>query len=529
AAVAITASGYCQTGAVGSVYPSVGTSPVTYGVTFTDAAGKTVVAPGLPTIEIQDNTSTYQSTSGTINTTGGTVAFSINQSAQTFTLTPSSSSISGAAVNIKGVPPSGTDALSFAVTKSFSFYTGSAPPAHNFVAAVQQTGVGSGVVDFYNVSLGANTPGSDTFSAYSPASLAVTNSTNEGKADVNNPTDVAWDSNGDLLVANAGTNTTTDSGNMACVPAGAISTGANVATTVSTNAFNPQHLAYDSRDSSIALANNGTTAPYVMPEYTFPNNYVAASAPRNLAASGFGATAVMSMPSATAGTYAVALTTGAEEDPAYSGTQGTNKVAVYTPSGTETDIKDDTHYGIDKPQSLAWDNANGQLVIANYSVYHPLVSFYSASYTQVKTINTTNQNYLVATSPDGHVAVAWIAAYGYSQVQVYDNTATRAAVGGPIPFNATSDSGVCTNYIYGTDGSLVNTMKWLSNTKLLIGVQAYSSGAATSKNGLYIYDISNLTAPAGYDDLTCAGFSAAPTNTGFVQMTAKPLAAAFKT
>ena len=71
----------CQNGTVGTTFGTVGTSAVTFNVAYTDAAGKTIPTGvvGQPKLQIQDNTATYQSASGTINATGGTVAFNINQ------------------------------------------------------------------------------------------------------------------------------------------------------------------------------------------------------------------------------------------------------------------------------------------------------------------------------------------------------------------------------------------------------------------------------------------------------------------
>lgn len=267
------------------------------------------------------------------------MAFTINQAAQTFTLTPSNSSVTNATVNIKAVPANSADGLNFALTKTFTFSTGTAPPSHNFLAAVEQFGVGSGSVDFFNVSLGGS-GSADTFSAYSPATLATTNSTNEGKPDVDNPLDLAWDTNGDLLIGNGGTTTGTpqDNGNLACVPVGAIATGANTSTTISTNVDDPVGIAYDSRDGSVALSNNPTSATTQIAEYTLSGNYAAASPPRNLAASGYGSFGLSAIPDLAAGTYAIGLTDGLETDPAHN--TGKSKIALFSPTGSETDITD---------------------------------------------------------------------------------------------------------------------------------------------------------------------------------------------
>ena len=477
----VSGNGSCQTGPVGSAFGSVGTSPITFTVAYTDAQNKTILPPGMPKLEIQDNTATYQTSSGTINGTGGTVAFSINQAAQSFTLTPSNSSTTNANVNVKAVPAdtnvgSGgpADGLSFAKTKTFAFSTGVAPPTHNFIALVEQLTLSSGQVDFYNVTLGGNTAGSDTFSAFSPATLAVTASTNEaGVNDVDNPQDLRWDSTGDLLIANGG-GAAGDNGNVACVPLGAIATGANSATTVSTNADDPVSLGYDSRNGTLAVANQPASSPKQLAEYVLTGNYTAST--KYLTASGFGSFGtgtVTEMPSLTAGTFAIALSKGIEEDTAHGGTAGTNKVAIFSPTGVETDITDDVSYSVDNPWGIAWDAADSQLAIANNSSFHKLLSFYTVSGTPTlqKTVNTTFKNTLVASSADGHIAVAWVKQFGYMQVQIYTNHAGATAptpVFGPIPYNGTTTSCGST-YIYGNGTTIVNALRWLSNTKLLVG------------------------------------------------------------
>ncbi|HEV2642591.1 MAG TPA: hypothetical protein VGT98_07790, partial [Candidatus Elarobacter sp.] len=179
ATMIVNGAGSCQTGPVGAAFGSVGTSPVTFTVAISDPAGKSIIAPGMPILQIKDNTATFQSSSGTINGTGGTVAFTINQAAQTFTLTPSNSTTTNASVQVKEVPANTnttSDGLggSFPAVKTFAFSTGVAPPSHNFIALVEQLTLASGQVDLYTVTLGGNTAGSDTFTAFSPATLAVT-------------------------------------------------------------------------------------------------------------------------------------------------------------------------------------------------------------------------------------------------------------------------------------------------------------------------------------------------------------------
>ena len=542
ATMIVNGAGSCQTGPVGAAFGSVGTSPVTFTLAIKDPAGKSIVGPGLPKLEIQDNTATYQTSSGTINGTGGTVGFSINQATQTFTLTPSNSTTTNASVNVKEVPANtngASDGLggSFPAVKTFAFSTGVAPPSHNFLAAVEQLTLASGQVDLYNVTLGGNTAGSDTFSAFSPATLAVTASTNEaGVNDVDNPQDLRWDSTGDLLIANGG-GAPGDNGNVACVPLGAIATGANSATTVSTNADDPISLGYDSRDGTLAVANQPASSPKQLAEYVLTGNYTASSNNLHVAGFGsFGTGTATEMPSLAAGTFAISLSTGAEEDTSHGGTAGTNKVAIFSPTGVETDIADDVNYSVDNPWGLAWDAADSQLVIANNSVWHRLLSFYSVSGAPAlqKSVLIGFKSTLVAASADGHIAVAYVGGVtsGDMKVQVYANHPGATAptpVFGPIPYNGTTTACGST-YIYGNGAAIVNALRWLSNTKLLVAVQSNNSGTPTAENGFYVYDITNSEVPAGFDDgASCSTpFPAAPINTGFVHVNNKPLSAAFK-
>jgi hypothetical protein len=534
----INGSQACQGSTVGSVFGSVGTTPVNFSAAYTDPATKTVVAPGLPVLQIQANhagDTAYHPDTGIIDDGhGNTVTFTINQNTQSFVLTPSSSSVTSASINIKATPKNtnGTsDGLGFSVPKTFAFSTGIAPPTHNFLAAVEQTGAASGQVDFFNATLGGNTPGSDSFATFAAApQLAVTASNGgTGPNDVDNPVDLRWDTNGDLLVANAGVGAG-DNGNVACVPIGAIATGANTSTTVTTNVddpANPGTLAYDSRDGSLALANTPVAAPVQLATFLLNGNYVAGS--HNLTASTFGTFAVTEVPGLSNGTFAVALATGAEEDATHAGTNGSNKIGIFNANTGATSFigPDDTTYSVDEPNSLAWDAQNSQLVIANFSTFHRLLSFYNVSPVSLaKTINTTHRNTITAASPDGHVAVGWITSFGFPQVQVYDNTASRNPVFGPFPFNGTTTSCGST-YIYGTSVA-INAMRWLSNTKLMVAVNINTGASQNANNGLYVLDISNSAVPTGFDDVSCSAFAAAPVNTGFVHLTKKPFGIAFK-
>jgi hypothetical protein len=530
----VSGSGSCQNGPVGASFGSVGTTPVSFSVAYTDPASKTIVSPGLPKLSV--------TTSGVA---GGTIGVSVNQAAQTYTLTPSASGVSGT-INVSAVQADSTgssDGLSFSRTKSYTFATGNPPPA-SFLAAVEQFGVGSGAVDLFTVALGGS-GGADTISAYTPATLATTNSNGgSGPPDVDNPLDLVFDSTGDLLIGNGGTTTGSpvDNGNLACVPVGAIATGQNSSTTVTTNVDDPVGIAYDSRDGSVALANNPTSAPEQLDEFLLTGNYTAAATGRDLAASGMGSFGLTNLPTLAAGSYAISLTTGVENDPAHN--TGSAKIAVVVPTSATTSSETDllpsgtgtnctanpcaipATYGIDIPHQIAWDPANSQLAIANNSAFHKLLTFYNLSGTQLFAVNTALRNDKVSVSPDGHVAVSGTSSFGYPQVKVYDNTAARNAVNGPIPFNGTTTSCGST-YIYGS-GAVVNSLSWLSNTKLLIALQSYNGATATAQNGLYVFDISATAVPTGFDDVSCSAFAAAPKQTGFVHINNKPLGTAFK-
>ena len=525
--ITVSGTAACATGPVGTSFGGVGTAPVTLTVAYTDPASKTIVGPGLPTLAIQDNTATYQTSSGTINGTGGTVSFSINQAAQTFTLTPSSSSVTNAAVNVKATPHTAGDGLSFSKTQSFTFSTGPAPPA-SFLAVVEQLGASSGKIDLYTVSLGA----SDTFTPYTVSgggtSLAVTNSTNENKPDVDNPRDLVFDGSGDLLIANGGQGGamvagSPDYGDLACVPAGAIATGSTTTTTTSGNAKDPESIAIGT-DSSVALGNVPASTTYDLIEDVFSTTYAPAPTSRDIAnPGGLGDTAVVALPTSganPAGTFATAITNGTT----------TSKVAIKRPDGTETDITDST---IVDPDALGFDANSSQLVIANFNTNASYLDFYSVGSTpaKVKALlirddgggNSQVEGAKVAVSPNGYVAVGGISSSGNPEVIVYDNTAARNMVGGPIPYDSTTTSCGST-YVYGQT-VIVNSLRFLSNTKLLVALQS----STTAKQGVYTYDITQTQTNTGFDGVTCAAAASSVKQTGFLNFaTNPPLGAAYK-
>jgi len=541
----VNGNGSCQNGPVGTAYGSVGTSPVVFTNTNTDTSGKTIVTPGLPKIEIFDGT-TYQAASGSIGSGAGGVTFTIDQANQQFTITPNSSS-SSQTINVKEIPPNsngGSDDLAFAPTKSFTFSTGVAPPLHNFLGVVEQTGVNTGSVNFFNLTTDAGGPnGFATGGAvFTPASLAVTTSTNDGtQKDVDNPVSLAWDNTGDLLVGNGGSSGT---GNLACVPVGAIATGANSSTTVTQNIHDPVGLAYEPRavngvTGTVAVGNN-VTSP-VLAEFVLSGNYTASS--NNFTGTGLHTgsgtigQSLINMPSLAAGTFAITAWDGCEVDPAHrtSCSTGVSDVVIFGPTGSTTTMSDTTTYHIDEPWGLTYDSSvNAQLIIANQSAWHPSVSFYNTSGTYQKSITTyfaNSQNpFMVAANGAGLFAVAYTTALSSDQIQIYTN-ATGAtapvALSGPIAYNATTDpacGGNPATYPYGSS-AVVTSMIWLSNTRLLVSLET----GATSAQGLYIYDTASTTVPSGqYDDQACTALGPMPAQKAFQVTTNRPFATAFK-
>ncbi|HZO92304.1 MAG TPA: hypothetical protein VFB22_00925 [Candidatus Baltobacteraceae bacterium] len=531
-AITVTGSGTCAVGTVasGSTFGSVGTSPVAFTVSYTDPAGKTIAGPGLPSLQIEDNTSIYQTNSGTINGNGGTVSFTINQSAQTFTLTPSNSTVTNVTVNVKGVPPSGSDGLSYSTAMNFKFSTGVAPPSHNFLAVIEEANPGQ--INLFNVN-----GSQSSLSAYSPATLAVTNSTNEGNPDINDPLALTWDGDGDLLVGNSNTGGP-NAGNMACIPAGAIATGTASSTTVTGDVTVPDGIAYDPTTRAVAVADEAPSGTDALSEFVLNGDYVESS--NNLAkVSGAGATGVVDVSSGTslsAGTFAVAITDGNELDTSHGGTGTTSEIVIFSPNGNKTTITSGSpNYYIDSPQAIAWDPAHQQLLIANSSIWHKQMSIWniggsgnSPTFSFAKSVSLPGKQFYIGSWTDGHYAVEYNATVsGAPLVQAYLNNAGNTAptaIGGPIPFNNADTSADACNgvgYIYGPNANL-EAITWLSSTKLLLALS--DSGSNASQNGLYIYDTTNLTVPTGYSDVTCAAYAAAPTQTSFTELAEPPAA-----
>ncbi|MDB5041277.1 MAG: hypothetical protein JWN27_2003, partial [Candidatus Eremiobacteraeota bacterium] len=257
---------------------------------------------------------------------------------------------------------------------------------------------------------------------------------------------------------------------------------------------------------------------------------------------------LINMPSLAAGTFAITLADGCEVDAAHrgvcgTGANGTSEIVIFGPTGLTTTIADTSTFHIDLPWGLTWDSTNSQLIVANNSSWHPGVSFYTTGGAFQKTdphnyfANSQNP-YMVPANGAGLFAVAYTTAVSSDQVQIYTNAAGAGAptpVFGPIPFNATSDAG-CTSYPYGSN-AVVSGMTWLSNTRLLVALTSFNSGATPQVGsvggqavgmGLYIFDTATSQTPALWDDQTCTAVAAYPAQKAFQAFSFKPFATAFK-
>jgi|GEM_PF-1063068 len=557
--MAVTAtSGYCAgsfTVSSGGTVGSVGTSPVPFNVSFKDPASRTIVNPGEPTIEIQDNTSTYQTGNGTINGTGGTVAFAINQSAQSFTLTPSNSSVTGATVHVKGVPAHAGDGLSFAPTLNFTFSTGPAPPG-SFLAVIEQNSAGSaGQISFYTVTLGT----SDSFTAYSTPTLSAQPAPGPANSDVDYPQDLAFDGNGDLLIANGGSGNP-DFGNFACVPAGSITTGANNATILTAGVDDPTFLAFNS-DSSVAVGNTPASTPsYNVADFLLNGVYTAAPASDDISPSNYsgtvGTTGLAAIKPAfgvnPAGSYVAAIDDGQANSTH-------TQLVVVRPGQSNINI---TNSNLAHPE-VAYDPANHQIVAGDgntpggTSASNYYISFFDASTDSSTPVQqfvfdedscysdgatpyagcppNTNQNFGsdmkvqgIQASSTGYIALYGIANSGNPEVWVLDNTSgSRKLVFGPIPYDSTTAPGGAT-FGYGSE-TIVEAMRWLTGTKLLVSLASTTS----TRQGIYTYDVTQSGNDCPGNTGTCYDFNGiafpnGPKQTGFLNLSKIPLSAAYK-
>jgi hypothetical protein len=547
-----TTSGFCAGSfnvSPGGTVPTVGTSTLTFNASYTDLAGQTFVNPtGKPILSVNGHTDDNGGAGYTITGTGGNVTVKVNQSTQSYTLAATTSSTT-ATINVAATPANTNsptnDGLSFNKTLSYTFQSGPAPPP-SFLAAIEQTGGNTGKVDFFTINTVNN-----QFTVNSPATLT---STNPGAGpDVDFPQDLLFDTNGDLMIANGGAGNP-DFGNFACIPAGAITTGANAATVLTANMNDPKFIEIGT-DSSVALGNVPASSATKTPTFVLSGTYTAAASTRTITNTDYpslGVTGLVAVPtSAThpAGSYAVTLTNGST----------TSHVVVKHPDGTVLQIDNANlvapSLGIDtnaSPNQLVAASKNGahsyinffnlltgalikQFVIEDTGCYSSGATPYAGCPPNTASGFSNMKADITAVSSSGYVAVSGITNSGEPEVQVYDNTANRNQVGGPIPYDATTTAGG-TTWNYSTSGGsspniIVHAMRWITGTKLLVSLE---TGTAATQ-GLYLYDVtqtgSGCVAPASTTGCFDANGNVFPNTVklvGFQQLTNIPLSVAYK-
>jgi len=537
-------SGFCAgsfTVSNAQTVATVGTNSVTFNASYTDPATKTIVGPGLPVLAVNGHTN---DNGGSGYSDPGNLNVKVNQTNQSYTLSITTGT-GTASVAVTSTHPAG-DGLTFSYSLNHSFQAGGTAPA-NFLAAIEQTGTNAGQIDLFTINT-AN----DSFSTYAPSpTLAVQPAPVAGNAqnsDVDFPQDILFDTNGDLLIANGGGSVSgVDFGNFACVPAGAITTGANAATVLTNNMNDPEYIALGT-DSSVALGNVPGSSLVHVPEFVLGSTYAAASTTRDIVQAdypGLGVQGIVPLPTSAqnpAGSYAVSITNGTT----------TSHIIIKHPDGSTQQI-DDANL-IDPV--LGFDSATDQIVAANGNdnrsmpphVYY--LTFFSTTGSKVKQIviqdtgcfglegpnapyagcppNTATghsnmKGSVVAASSSGYVAVGGITASGLPEVQVYDNTANRNPVGGPIPYDGTTTKGGAV-FVYGSV-PIVHALRWITGTKLLVSLESNAAG----KQGLYIYDVSKpLASPCTCYDPNTNQFPNSPQQTGFQPITKIPSSVAYK-
>jgi hypothetical protein len=537
-------SGFCagsfNVSSGGSV-PTVGTSPLTFNASYTDLAGKTIIAPGRPILSVNGHTDDNAGSGYTITGTGGNVTVKVTQSTQSYTLAATNTSTT-ATINVAATPAntngSPTDGLGFNKTLSYTFQSGPAPPS-SFLAVIEQTGTNAGKIDLFTVSLGAT----DSFSAFSPATLAVQPppvGSNAQNSDVDFPQDLLFDPNGDLLIANGGGSVSgVDFGNFACVPAGAITTGNNVATVLTTNMDDPEHLALGT-DSTVAVSNVPASAGVKVEEFELSGTYTPDSGTRNITNAtypGLGTAGVIALPATgtnPSGSFASSITNGTT----------VSHIVIKRPDGTSTQI-DNTH--IVAPE-LAYDSFNDQIAAASNNGTSSWLNFVNpTTFAVVKQFTMHDDGCysagawnncppggaatpthvsdmkasVTAASSSGYVAVGGITASGEPEVQVYNPS--HDPTGGPIPYDATTTPGGPT-FVYGNATIIVHALRFITGTKLLVSLES-DDGV---HQGIYTYDVTTLVSPCTCYDFNANQFANSPKQTGFHALTNIPLSVAYK-
>jgi hypothetical protein len=576
-------SGFCAgafTVSGSQTVPGVAGSSVTFNVAYTDPATKTIVGPGLPLLTVNGHTDNNPGGGGNGYTDGNGLTVSVSQSAQQFTLNRSGTGNSTIAVT---ATPPGSDGLTYSYSLSFTLQAGGALPA-GLLAGIEQTsttpGNSTGQVDLYTMTNPSDPTGFGTPSTLSP--------TGGPPKDVDNPQDLLFDTNGDLLVANGGAGNP-DYGNFACIPAGAITTGQNVATIITTHADDPISLALGT-DNSVGMANNGhvSSDPNFV-EYLLGSTYAEASSAREIASvpetSGnntnglypLNVAALPTSPANSAGSYAIGFSNGTNppsSNACYSAANepeiDESEVIIKHPNGSTTTINDGNNTVIEP--LVAYDPNSTDLVIlssgaCNASSSATGASAYLDTYSvgatpaQVSTqvlfsaggspvsSDFTSGTCCIAASSTGYVAIAG-AAYNASGtggpiVQVFQPaTGTRLKDGANIPFDGTTDNqGNTPAYCTTNDNCFVTSLRFITGTKLVIGFESDNANF----QGFYLYDVANadLTSPSTgynpsggnpcnpcYDPLSAGGppysaFANAPKFVAFAKTTNHPLAAAY--
>lgn len=544
-------SGFCSgsfTVTSGGSVPTVGTTAVTFNTSYKDPAGKTIVAPGLPTLAVNGHTDDNGGAGYTIVGSGGNVNVKVNQSTQTYVLQATGSGVT-ATINVAATPHSGSDGLGFNQTLNYTFQAGTAPPA-SFVADAEQIINTSGVVTggmigFHTISLGAT----DTFNAVSPAQLTAQPGPGPAHSDVDFPNDLLFDGNGDLLVANGGSGNP-DFGNFACVPAGALTTGANVATIidssgVTTTFDDPQFLALgDDPGKSVAITNtsfSGGTTPDVA-EFTLSGTYVS-DASHDILHSVYGNSGthnVVSLPSASsgqpAGTFAVSITDTTQA--------GTHVVFHHRDGSADVALPSDPNL---TDPFIGYDPANNQIIAADSNGTNSAMTCWSVAsrtrncgpfvFYNDGSGNAQGVPSNIAVSSTGYVAISYGVSVG-PEIQIYDNTASHGmlkdpanntTVLDPIGMDATT-AAFGNTFVYGGAGAvnITTCLRWITATKLLVCLYSQHSHVESGANGMYIFDVTqNGQAQSGYDPLG-RPYGKGPKQTGFLQLSNVPLSAAYK-
>ncbi len=546
-----TTSGFCAGSfnvTANQTVPTVGTAPLTFNASYTDLANKTFTTPtGKPILSVNGHTDDNGGAGYTITGTGGNVTVKVTQSTQSYTLAATNTSTT-ATINVAATPANTnttSDGLGFNKTLSYTFQSGPAPPP-SFLAAIEQTGGNTGKVDFFTINTVSN-----TFTVGSPATLT---STNPGAGpDVDFPQDLLFDTNGDLLIANGGAGSP-DFGNFACIPAGAVTTGANAATVLTNNMNDPKFIEIGT-DSSVALGNVPASSATKTPTFVLSGTYTAAASTRTITNTDYpnlGVTGLVAVPTSgthPAGSYAATITNGTT----------TSHVVVKHPDGTVLQIDNANlvapSLGIDtnaSPNQLVAASKNGahsylnffnlltgalvkQFVIQDTGCYSGGTTPYAGCPPNTASGFSNMKADVTAVSSSGYVAVSGITASGEPEVQVYDNTSNRNQVGGPIPYDATTTAGGAT-WNYSTSGGsspniIVHAMRWITGTKLLVSLE---TGTATTQ-GLYLYDVtqtgSGCVAPASTTGCFDANGNVYPNTVklvGFQALSNIPLSVAYK-